>query len=151
MKVILKEDLKNMGTMGQIIDVSDGYARNFLVPRGFAVEANVKNIKSLEHAKRTIQEKARKIKNEAADLSKRIGDLKLVIKAKSGEEGKLFGAVTAMDIAESLKNAGIGIEIDKKKIVLDEPIKRIGTYSVGLKVHSEVTAQVNVEVVAEEA
>jgi large subunit ribosomal protein L9 len=150
MKVILKEDVKNMGAMGQIIDVTDGYARNFLVPRGLAVEANVKNIKSLEHAKRIIQEKARKIKNEASDLSTRIGNLNLVIKAKSGEEGKLFGAVTAMDIAESLKNAGIGIEIDKKKILLDEPIKRLGTYSVGLKVHSEVTAQVHVEVVAEE-
>ena len=151
MKVILKEDVKNMGTMGQILDVSDGYARNFLVPRGLAIEANVKNIKSLEHAKRIIQEKAKKIRNEASDLSNKIGDLKLVIQAKSGEEGKLFGAVTAMDIAESLKNAGIGIEIDKKKILLDEPIKRLGTYSVGLKVHSEVTAQVNVEVVAEEA
>jgi len=151
MKVILKEDVKNMGTMGQILDVSDGYARNFLVPRGLAIEANVKNIKSLEHAKRIIQEKAKKIMNEASDLSNKIGDLKLVIKAKSGEEGKLFGAVTAMDIADSLKNAGIGIEIDKKKILLDEPIKRLGTYSVGLKVHSEVTAQVNVEVVAEEA
>jgi large subunit ribosomal protein L9 len=150
MKIILKEDVKNMGAMGQIIDVTDGYARNFLVPRGLAVEANVKNIKSLEHAKRIIQEKARKIKNEASDLSNRIGNVNLVIKAKSGEEGKLFGAVTAMDIAESLKNAGIGIEIDKKKILLDEPIKRLGTYSVGVKIHSEVTAQVNVEVVAEE-
>ncbi len=151
MKVILKEDVKNMGAMGQILDVSDGYARNFLVPRGLAIEANVKNIKSLEHAKRIIQEKAKKIRNEATDLSNKIGDLKLVIKAKSGEEGKLFGAVTAMDIAESLKDAGLGIEIDKKKILLEEPIKRLGTYSVGLKVHSEVTAQVNVEVVAEEA
>ena len=150
MKVILKEDVKNMGTMGQILDVSDGYARNFLVPRGLAIEANLKNIKSLEHAKRIIQEKAKKIRNEATDLSNKIGDLKLVIKAKSGEEGKLFGAVTAMDIAESLKDAGLGIEIDKKKILLEEPIKRLGTYSVGLKVHSEVTAQVNVEVVAEE-
>jgi large subunit ribosomal protein L9 len=151
MKVILREDVKNMGAMGQIIDVSDGYARNFLVPKGLALEANMKNIKSLEHAKRIIQEKAKKIKNEASDLSNKIGNISLVIKAKSGEEGKLFGAVTAMDIAEAIKNTGAGIEIDKKKILLDEPIKRLGTYSVGLKLHSEVTAQVNVEVVAEEA
>jgi len=151
MKVILKEDVKNIGAMGQIIDVADGYARNFLVPRGFALEANMKNIKSLEHAQRIIQEKARKIKNEASDLSSRIGTLNLVIKAKSGEEGKLFGAVTAMDIAESIKNSGAGVEVDKKKILLDEPIKRLGTYSVGLKLHPEVTAQVNVEVVAEES
>jgi large subunit ribosomal protein L9 len=149
MKVILKEDVKNMGAMGEILDVSDGYARNFLVPRGLAVEANVKNIKSLEHAKRVIQEKAKKIRNEASALSDQIGNLNLVIKAKSGEEGKLFGAVTAMDIAGSLKDAGI--EIDKKKIALEEPIKRLGTYSVGLKLHSDVTTQVNVEVVAEEA
>ncbi len=149
MKVILKEDVKNMGAMGEILDVSDGYARNFLVPRGLAVEANVKNIKSLEHAKRVIQEKARKRKNEASALSDQIGELNLVIKAKAGEEEKLFGAVTAMDIAEALNNAGI--EIDKKKIVLEEPIKRLGTYSVGLKLHSEVTTRENVEVVAEEA
>ena len=149
MKVILKEDVKNMGSMGQVLDVSDGYARNFLVPKGLAVEANVKNIKSLEHAQRIIQEKAKKIKNAASELSGRIGSLNLVIKAKSGEEGKLFGAVTAMDIADSLKNAGF--EIDKKKITLDEPIKRVGTYSIGVKLHSEITTQVNVEVVPEEA
>ena len=147
MKVILKEDVKNLGAMGQIIDVSVGYVRNFLLPRGLAVEANVKNIKSLEHQKRIIQEKAKKIKNQAQDLSAKISAMTLVIKTKSGEEGKLFGSVTSMDIAEALKNEGI--EIDKKKIDIEEPIKRLGVYKVNLKLHSEIPTQVNVQVVEE--
>ena len=121
MKVILKEDVKNIGSMGQILDVADGFVRNYLVPRGLAMEANIKNIKSLEHAKKVIQEKAKKVKNQAEDLPTRIANITVVIKAKAGEEGKLFGSVTTMDIAEQLKNEGM--DIDKKKISLDEPIK----------------------------
>ncbi len=147
MKVILKEDVKNLGAMGQIIDVSVGYVRNILSPRGLAVEANVKNIKSLEHQKRIIQEKAKKVKNQAQDLSAKISAMTLVIKTKSGDEGKLFGSVTSMDIAEALKNEGI--EIDKKKIDIEEPIKRLGVYTVNLKLHSEIPTQVNVQVVEE--
>lgn len=148
MKVILKEDVKNLGTMGQIVNVADGYARNFLIPKGLAIEANPKNIKSMEHIKRTINEKAKKIKNSAQELADEISKMKLAIKAKAGEEGKLFGSVTAMDIAELLKSEGI--EIDKKKIYLEEPIKRLGTYTIGIKVHPEISAQLNLEVVAEE-
>jgi len=147
MKVILKDEVKNMGNMGQIIEVADGYARNYLVPRGLAVEANTKNIKSLEHQKRVIQEKVKKIRNEAQELSNKITTMSLVIKAKAGEEGKLFGSVTTMDIAESLKNEGM--EIDKKKISLDEPIKRLGSYTVNIKVHPEVTTQINLQVIEE--
>ncbi|MEW6586446.1 MAG: 50S ribosomal protein L9 [Nitrospirota bacterium] len=147
MKVILKDDVRSLGNMGQVVDVADGYARNYLVPRGLAVEANIKNIKALEHAKRIIQEKARKLKNQAEDLSAKVASVNLVVRAKAGEEGKLFGAVTTMDIAEALKAAGV--EIDKKKIVLDEPIKRLGSYTVGVKLHSDVIAQVNLEVVGE--
>lgn len=148
MKVILKEDVRNIGTMGQIVDVADGYARNFLVPKGLAVEANVKNIRALEHAKKTIQEKAKKIRGQAQDLSDKIANMTIVIKAKSGEEGKLFGSVTSMDIAEQMKNQGIAI--DKKKIVIEEPIKRLGLYSVGIKLHSDVASQVTLQVIAEE-
>lgn len=147
MKVILKEEVKNMGNMGQIVEVADGYARNYLVPKGLAVEANTKNIKSLEHQKRVIQEKSKKIRNQAQELSNKITAMSLVIKAKAGEEGKLFGSVTTMDIAESLKNEGM--EIDKKKISLDEPIKRLGSYTVNIKVHSEVTTQINLQVIEE--
>jgi len=147
MKVILKEDVKNIRSMGQILDVADGFARNYLVPRGLAMEANVKNVKSLEHAKRVVQEKAKKIKSQAQDLSTRIAGVTVVIKSKAGEEGKLFGSVTTMDIAEQLKNEGF--DIDKKKISLDEPIKRLGTYTVNIKLHSEVSTPVQVEVIEE--
>jgi large subunit ribosomal protein L9 len=147
MKVILKEDVKSIGSMGQIIDVADGFARNYLVPRGFAVEANVKNVKSLEHEKKVIQEKAKKIKNQAQDFAARISGVTVVIKAKAGEEGKLFGSVTTMDIAEQLKNEGI--DIDRKKISLEEPIKRLGSYSVKVRVHPEISEEVNVQVVEE--
>ncbi len=147
MKVILKDDVKNVGNMGQIIDVADGFARNYLVPRGLAVEANTKNIKSLEHEKRIIQEKAKKIKNQAQELSDKLSSMTLVIKAKAGEEGKLFGSVTTMDIAEQLKNEGI--EVDKKKVVLDEPIKRIGSYPVQIKLHADVATQINIQVIEE--
>jgi len=147
MKVILKEDVKNIGSMGQIMDVADGFARNYLVPRGLAMEANVKNIKSLEHAKKVIQEKAKKVKSQAEDLSTRVANITVVIKAKAGEEGKLFGSVTTMDIAEQLKNEGV--DIDRKKISLDEPIKRLGTYTVNIKLHPEVSTPVQVEVIEE--
>jgi large subunit ribosomal protein L9 len=147
MKVILKEDVKNIGSMGQILDVADGFARNYLVPRGLAMEANVKNVKSLEQAKRVVQEKVKKVRSQAQDLSTRIANTTVVIKAKSGEEGKLFGSVTTMDIAEQLKNEGF--DIDKKKISLDEPIKRLGTYTVNIKLHPEVSTPVQVEVIEE--
>ena len=147
MKVVLKDDVKNLGKMGQIADVADGFARNYLLPRGLAIEANTKNVKSMEHEKRIIQEKAKKIRNSALDLSQKISAMTLVIKAKAGEEGKLFGAVTTMDIAEQMKNEGV--EIDKKRISLDEPIKRLGTYSVSVKVHPEVSTQLKVQVVEE--
>jgi large subunit ribosomal protein L9 len=147
MKVILRDDVKNVGRMGQVVNVADGYARNYLVPRGFAIEANTKNIKSLEHEKRIIGEKVKRIKNSAQDLAKKISTITLTIKANAGEEGKLFGSVTTMDIAELLKNEGI--EIDKKKISLDEPIKRLGSYSVNVKIHPEISVQLAVEVVQE--
>jgi large subunit ribosomal protein L9 len=147
MKVILKEDVKNVGTMGDIVKVADGYARNYLVPRGLAVEASTKNIKSIEHEKRIIQEKAKKIKGSAQDLSDRISKVTLVMKANAGEEGKLFGSVTTMDIAEALKNEGF--DIDKKKISLDEPIKRLGEHKVNVKIHPEITTNVTVQVVQE--
>jgi large subunit ribosomal protein L9 len=147
MKVVLKDDIKNVGKMGQIVDVADGYARNYLVPRGLAVEANIKNLKSLEHEKKIIQEKAKRIKNSSQTLSDKISTMTLVIKAKAGDEGKLFGAVTSMDIAELLKNEGI--EMDKKKISLDEPIKRLGSYSVNIKIHPEISTHLNIQVVEE--
>jgi large subunit ribosomal protein L9 len=147
MKVILKEDIKKIGSMGQTVTVADGFARNYLVPKGLAVQANIKNMKSLEHAKKVIQEKSKKMKASVQDFADRLSKITLVIKAKAGEEGKLFGSVTTMDIAEQLKNEGI--EIDKKKISLDEPIKRIGTYAVSVRLHPEIDTQINLQVVEE--
>jgi large subunit ribosomal protein L9 len=147
MKVVLKDDIKNIGKLGQIVDVADGYARNYLVPRGLAIEANTKNVKALEHEKRIIEDKAKKVKNSAQELSNKISAMNFTIKAKAGDEGKLFGSVTTMDIAELLQKEGI--EIDKKKISLDEPIKRLGSYSVNVKLHPEISTQFNIQVVQE--
>ena len=147
MKIILKEDIKKLGKMGQIVDVADGYARNYLVPKGIAVEASTKNIRSLEHEKKIIQEKARKHKDSAQDIASRISAMTLTIKAKAGEEEKLFGSVTTMDIAEALLTQGV--EIEKKKIVLEEPIKRLGSYSVQIKLHPDVSVPLNIQVIQE--
>lgn len=147
MKLILKEDVKNLGKMGDIVNVAAGYANNFLIPKKLAVEAITENIKAIEHQKKMIQEKAKKIKNASKDLGDKIASLTLNIKAKAGEEEKLFGSITSMDIADALKNEGI--DIDRKKILLEEPIKRLGSYSVGIKLHSEITTQLNITVVAE--
>lgn len=147
MQIILKENVKNLGNAGDIVNVKDGYARNFLIPKGLAVVANPKNIKMLEHERKKIQELARKAKLSAEEVASKIGETTVVITAKAGEEDKLFGSVTAMDIAEALKKQGI--DIDKRKIILEEPIKRLGNYTVKIKLHSEVTAQLNVQVVRE--
>lgn len=147
MKIILKEDVKNLGRMGDIVNVAEGYARNFLIPRKLAVEANTKSIKALEHEKKIIQEKAKKIKNAYQELSDRISSMTLTIRAKAGEEDKLFGSITTMDIAEALKSEGVNI--DRKKIALDEPIKRLGSYTVSVRIHPEIAAQLNIQVIAE--
>jgi large subunit ribosomal protein L9 len=147
MKVILMEDIKKIGKMGQIVDVANGFARNYLVPKGLAVEANTKNIRSVEHGKKIVHEKARKLKDSAQDLSSKISAMTITIKAKAGEEGKLFGSVTTMDIAEALNSEGI--EIDKKRISLEEPIKRLGSYFVSVKLHHEVSVQLNIQVIEE--
>ncbi len=147
MKVILKEDVKKLGAMGQIVTVADGFARNFLLPRGLAIEASGKNLKALEHERRVIQERAKKLKQSVQEFGEKLSTMTIVVKAKAGEEGKLFGSVTSMDIAEHLKSEGI--EIDKKKISIDEPIKRLGTYTVTVHLHPEVNAKMTVQVVEE--
>lgn len=147
MKVILQEDVKNLGKMGEVVNVSEGYGRNYLIPKKYAVEANTKNIKALEHEKKKIEEKARKMKIAAGSLAERISALSLTLHAKSGEEDRLFGSITTMDIADALKKEGI--DIDRKKILLDEPIKRLGSYTIGIKVHQDLTADLKVVVAAE--
>jgi large subunit ribosomal protein L9 len=147
MKVILREDVKNLGHMGEVVNVADGYARNFLFPKKFAVEANTKSLKEFEHNKKIIAERAAKLKASFASVADKLSSLALTIKAKSGEDEKLFGSVTNMDIAEAL--ASEGYDIDKKKITMSEPIKRLGEYSVTIKLHHDLSAVVKVNVVQE--
>ena len=147
MKVFLREDVKNLGKIGEVVNVTDGYARNFLLPKKLAVEANTKNIKEFEHNKRIVQERAAKIREASKATADKLSAVSIVIKAKAGEEEKLFGSVTTMDIAEALRAEGY--EIDKKKISLEEPIKRLGEYSVEVKIHHDVSATVKVQVVPE--
>ena len=146
MKVILNEDVKNLGLMGEVVNVSDGYARNFLFPKKFAVEANTKNLKEFEHNKKIIKERAAKIKESFKSVADKLSSLTLTIKAKTGEDEKLFGSVTNMNVAEAL--AAAGHDIDKKKIVM-EPIKKLGEYSVTIKLHTDLSAEVKVNVVQE--
>ena len=145
MKVILTEDISNIGAAGSLITVKDGYARNFLIPTSKAVKATMQNLKTLEHQKRQIQEKLNKIKKEGMGLAEKIESVSCTIAKTAGEEDKLFGSVTSADIQNSLKNEGI--DIDKKRIVLTEPIRKLGIFNVPVKIHPEVTATLKVWVV----
>ena len=148
MKIIIKEDIENLGNMGDIVNVKDGYARNYLIPKNLAVEANPRNIKEFEHYRRIIQEKANTIKNSAQILADKLSSKPIFIKAKAGEKDKLFGSVTNIDIENALKVEGF--EIDRKKILLEEPIKRLGEYTVSVKLHHEVKTSLTVRVEKEE-
>lgn len=148
MQVILREDVDNLGKIGDLVKVKDGYARNFLVPSKKAIEATPKNMKAMEHAKKMVSDRLRTLKKSAAADAENIKALAIVIKAKVGEEGKLFGSVTSMDIAAAA--AAKGVTIDKRKIVLEEPIKRLGEFTVPVKLHADVTADLKVMVIAEE-
>ena len=148
MQVILREDIEKLGKIGDLVKVADGYARNFLVPRKKAIEATPKNLHAMDHAKKMVSDRLRKLKKEAAADADKVKALAITIKAKAGEEGKLFGSVTTMDIAEAMKAQGV--VIDKRKIVLEEPIKRLGDYTITVKLHTDVTADFKVAVVAEE-
>ncbi|AJE02637.1 50S ribosomal protein L9 [Geobacter pickeringii] len=142
MKVILKENLDNLGHIGDIVKVAPGYARNYLVPRGFAIEATEKNAKALEHAKRQLEYKRNKVLEQARALVAKIEAITLTIAHQAGEEGKLFGAVTNMELAELLKAQGV--EVERKKIVLAEPIKHVGEFAASVKIHPEVAATLKV-------
>src|SRR5512135_3383389 len=148
MQVILREDIEKLGKIGDMVKVADGYARNYLVPAKKAIEATPKNVHAMEHAKKMVADRLRKLKKEAAADADRIKALAITIKAKAGEEGKLFGSVTSMDIAEAVKAQGVAI--DRRKIVLDEPIKRLGEYTISVKLHADIIAEFKVSVVAED-
>lgn len=146
MKLILQENIEHLGQIGDIVKVAPGYARNYLLPKGLAIEATVKNAKALEHAKRQLAYKKNKSLEAAKNLVAKLEALSIELTHQAGEEGKLFGSVTNMEIAAFLKDNGF--DVDRKKIVLAEPIKQLGEYSVPVKIHPEVAATLKVKVSA---
>lgn len=148
MKVLLQTDVESVGKAGQIVNVKDGFARNYLIPRKLAVIADEKNVKVFEHLKRQTEEKIRKTRKQAEVLKEKIESLTLTIPCKVGEEGKLFGSVTNIQIAEALKKEGI--EVDRKKIVLENPLKVLGDYEATVKLEGDVSAKIRISLVKEE-
>ena len=145
MKVILMQDVKGKGKKGQMIEVSDGYARNYMLPRKIAVEATADAVNTMRMNDKAAAEKAAKERAEAMEISKKLRDMTLVVTAKGGGAGRLFGSVTNAEIADALaKNAGI--KLDKRKIVISDPIKNVGTYTVTCKLGYEISAPLTVKI-----
>ncbi|MEE0516024.1 MAG: 50S ribosomal protein L9 [Emergencia sp.] len=145
MIVILNRDVKGTGKAGEIVKVSDGYARNMLLPKGWATEATDGNIRSLEKQKALQAQKQAEDKAAAQELASKLSDIKVVIKTKSGEGGRLFGSITSKDIADETKKQ-FGIALDKKKIQMKNPIKMMGTFEVDVKLYPEVSGKLTVQV-----
>lgn len=149
MKVILREDVYNVGNSGEVVNVKDGYARNYLLPRNLAMLASAANIRQLEHEKAVIAVRQAKMKSVAEESAKKLGDVSVTITRKVGEQDKLFGSVTALDVAEAL--AAQGHKFDRRLIHLPEPIRTIGSFEVQLRLHREVQTKVMVHVQGEAA
>lgn len=146
-KVLLREDVDDLGARGEIVRVRAGYARNYLLPRNLAVEATTGNVKGIEQERAALLKKEAKERATAEAQSQQIGSQVLEFKRKAGEQGALYGSVTSMDVAEALKERGY--EIDRHRIHLREPLKRLGEYNVPVRLHREVTIDLQVKVVAE--
>ena len=146
MEVILNESIESLGKAGDIVNVADGYARNYLIPRGIAIVANKKNLVQIEKQRAAILERAAKVRQEFEALAEQLSKLDIEIPVKVGEEEKLYGSVTSMDIAKAIEDKGY--QVDRKKIVLPEPIKALGEYEIPVKLNPDVTATVKVRVVS---
>jgi len=147
MEVILKEDIVNLGKIGEIVRVRDGYARNYLLPRGLVLEANKKNLKTFEHHKKLVGDQKQKIVRQAEAVGGQLNGVSLVIPMKVGEEGRLFGSVTNIHIEKALKAKGLNV--DRRKIQLAEPIKSAGDYDVPVRLSAELTVPLKVSVVSD--
>ena len=147
MEIILKEDVTNLGYKGDIVKVKDGYGRNFLIPTKKAILATVSAKKMLAEDLKQRAHKIERLKNEAADLAEKVKDITLTVGAKTSTTGKIFGAVGPIQLADAFEKAGFAV--DRKVIVLKEPVKEVGSYKATLKLHKEVTVEVAFEVVAE--
>lgn len=148
MKVILLSDVKNLGKAGEAVEVAEGYARNYLLPRGLAAEASSGKLKDLERKKEAERRRQAKEEQDARDILRRLKENKIVIKARAGDSGRLFGSITAQDVAAAIK-AATGEEIDKKKIELSQPIKSVGQYTAIVRPHAGISGEVTVTVVEE--
>jgi large subunit ribosomal protein L9 len=144
-KLILREDVENLGKIGEIVEVAGGYGRNYLLPRGLAVKASTKNLKEQEHQKKFIQARMDRQKKDAQEMAGSLDSVSCTISRKTGEDEKLYGSVTSRDIEEALREEGVSI--DRKRILLEEPLKKLGVYTVPVKLHADVTGNIKVWVV----
>lgn len=147
MKVVLQADVKGSGKKGQVLEVADGYARNFLFPKKLAIEATTGNIQDITHKKALEDHRKEKEKEVAVELAAKLNALLIEVKTKTGEGGRLFGSVTSKEIASALKKQH-GVEVDKRKLELKEPIKALGNYEVHVKIYQDVIAILKVHVFA---
>lgn len=148
MKVILMTDVNNLGEVGDIVDVTNGYGRNYLLPRGLAVAATAKNKRQMEHQQQIRNHRIARVRKEAEGIAAQLRDVSCRFARKAGDEGKLFGSVTSIDIAEQLEAAGV--TVDRRHILLDQPIKSLGDFSVPIRLQADVTSEVKVSVVPED-
>ncbi len=143
-KVLLKSDVDNLGTGGEVVKVRAGFARNFLLPRGLALPATAGNLKNVEELKRQAAERAKVERDQAEELAKKVSGLTLKITRAVGDEGKMYGSVTSKDVADAVAQAGV--TLDRKRIVLPEPLKQLGSFDGAVKLHHDVTTTIKVEV-----
>ncbi|HET9932886.1 MAG TPA: 50S ribosomal protein L9 [Polyangiaceae bacterium] len=143
-KVLLKSEVENLGSGGEVVKVRAGFARNFLLPRGLALPATAGNLKNVEELKRAAAERAKADREQAEELAKKLGALSVKITRAVGEEGKMYGSVTSKDIADAVSQTGV--TLDRKRIVLPEPLKQLGSFDVAVKLHHDVSTTIKVEV-----
>lgn len=149
-KVILREDVPKLGEAGEIVAVKPGFARNYLLPQDLAYEATEASVRRLEQERERAEQRARRDYLEARRRASQLEDLALTFHARAGEESKLFGSITTADIADRLKEQDLDFEVDRKQVVLDEPIKALGVYNVPVRLHTEVQPEIKVWVIKEE-
>ena len=148
MKLILREEVENLGDIGDVVEVADGYGRNYLLPQGLAVRASSRNVKAVEHEKRLQSQRLEKRRGIAEEFSKKLGNLSLRVVRRVGEGDRLFGSVTSKDISDAIQDAGE--KVDRRKLQLESPIKTLGVHKVSVRVHPKVTAELSVCVEAGE-
>ncbi len=151
MKLILKKSVPNLGETGEVVDVKPGYGRNYLVPQGLAYEATEANVRRLEEEQRRAEERARRDHLEAGRRAAQLTGMSLTFHARAGEDGKLFGSVTAADIADRANQSGLDFELEKRSLVMDEPLKSIGVFTVPVHLYGDVEAEIEVRVEREES